>query len=912
MANGKETGNDVQPQFDYDGSPLPSTAGDEQEQPRTEHCRLLKSSGGVLAFFVLALMGAVATSGPKEATPVAPGFRELAQPFIQQHCLSCHGEKKAQAGFRIDLLEADFAKPKVAEQWKEVIDRINAGEMPPKGKPRPDVKQAAEFVDWVNKQLRDVDQAAKNAGGRIPMRRLNRDEYANTVRDLLKLDELIVRSLIEELPADGKAEGFDRLGAALFFDQTQIERSLSVAEKIAARAIVTEPPKTKKIVDIFGFLRKRPPEAMVEVFPGFTHKIPRGAEDRFVKPEFIEYIQGYPTYRKEYAGWGSIHHFAIGSVVTQDGYYRIRVKAKVDQRGRTEKNKFRLQYAFDSPIQAETEVGVDPSGTTEAVMFLHGPVNGEVKGPQVFRLLWNHNEKSVINEPNYQKLFSRWTQLRGQMEQAAAKRVPEKEMNALKAKRSDLEKEMNAWKGPAHIYNPAMDVEKLARLQIESIEIEGPIQKEWPPPSHKLLFFAGDTRQEIVYAEEIFAKFLPRAYRRPVSKAEVAEIVAVVKDAMDKGKLPFPEAMRIGLQRVLCAPGFLFMGEPSGANPKLRPLTDHELATRLSYFLWSTMPDDELFALANAGKLRDKGVVAAQVKRMLADPKAEQLVRNFAGQWLSVREFGSIQPAADYKNYDKALEQASKQEPYEFFAEVLKKNLPITSFLDSDFVMVNERLARHYDIAGVEGPEFRRVALRPEQHRGGVLGMAGLMTYLADGTRTLPMRRGTWVLRELFNDPPNNPPPNAGEIQPNTAGKNLTVRERVELHRRDAICASCHAKLDPYGLALENYDAIGQWRERANGEGFRGPKTPLLDVSGVFPDGKRFATLGEFKAGLMTKKDQFARAFSTKMLTYALCRPVGYTDRQLVDSLTGELRRDEYRIQSLIYAIVASEAFKTK
>jgi mono/diheme cytochrome c family protein len=865
--------------------------------------------GGALA---LALTGVVAGGGPKDGAPTSPGFQEVARPFIQRHCAACHGEKKANAGFRIDLLTADFTKPKMAEHWKEVIDRINAGEMPPKSKPRPEAKEAAVFVDWVNVQLREVEQAAKNAGGRIPMRRLNRDEYANTVRDLLKLDENIVRSLIEELPADGKAEGFDRLGVALFFDQTQIERSLSVAEKIAARAIVTEPPKTKKILDKFGFLRLRPPEAMVPVFPDFAHKIPRGAEDRFVKPEFIEIIQGYPTYRKEYIGWGGVQHFAVASVVTQDGYYRVRIKAKVDQRGRTEKNRFRLQYAMDSPIQVETEVAVDPSGTTEAIMFLNGPVSGEVKGPQVFRLLWNHNEKAVINEPEYKKLFSRWTQLRGQMEQAAAKRVPEKEMDALKKKRGELEKEMNAWKGPAHIYNPEMDIEKLARLQIESIEIEGPIQKEWPPASHTTLFFAGDKRQDIAYAEEIFAKFLPRAYRRPVSKAEIAEIVAIVKDAQGAGKMAFPEAMRIGLQRVLCAPSFLFLGEPSGANPKLRPLTDHELATRLAYFLWSTMPDEELFALAATGKLRAKDAVAGQVKRMLADPKAEQLVRNFAGQWLSVREFGSIQPAADYKNYDKLLEQASKQEPYAFFAEVLSKNLPITSFLDSDFVVVNERLAKHYDIAGVEGPEFRRVTVRPEQHRGGVLGMAGLMTYLADGTRTLPMRRGKWVLTELFNDPPNNPPPNAGEIQPNTAGKNLTVRERVELHRRDAICASCHAKLDPYGLALENYDAIGQWRERANGEGFRGPKTPLLDVSGAFPDGKKFATAEEFKAGLLTKKDQFARAFSAKMLTYALCRPVGYADRQLVDSLTEELRRDDYRIQSLVYAIVASEPFNTK
>jgi hypothetical protein len=225
---------------------------------------------------------------------------------------------------------------------------------------------------------------------------------------------------------------------------------------------------------------------------------------------------------------------------------------------------------------------------------------------------------------------------------------------------------------------------------------------------------------------------------------------------------------------------------------------------------------------------------------------------------------------------------------------------------------VNARLAKHYGIAGVEGPEFRRVPIGPEHHRGGVLGMAGLMTHLADGTRTLPMRRGSWVLRELFNDPPNNPPPNAGEIQPNTAGKFLTVRQRLELHRGDAICASCHAKLDPYGLALENYDAIGQWREHANGEGFRSAKAPILDVSGSFPDGKKFATLEEYKAGLMNKSHAFARAFSAKLLTYALCRPVGYTDHQLIASLADEVRRNDYRIQSLIYAVVASEPFNTK
>jgi len=856
------------------------------------------------------LFGTMAQGAPKDVVPV--GYREVALPFIEQHCLACHGAKKAKAGFRIDLLGADFSKANVAEHWKEVIDRINAGEMPADGSPQPDAKQAAAFVGWVNGQLQEVERAAKNAGGRIPMRRLNRDEYANTVRDLLKLDENIVRPLVEELPADGKAEGFDRLGVALFFDQTQIERSLAVAEKIASSAIVTEPPKVNRRFTKFDDLRKRPPAEMVEVFPGFTHTIPRGAKDRFLRPDVVEFIQGYPTYRKEYDGWGGIDHFAVNQVVTQDGYYRFRIKAKVDNRGRTEKNKFRLQYAMNSPIQVETEVVLDSTGTTEAIMFLRGPVNGEVKGPQVFNLLWNHTEKAVITEPSYKKLFGQWTGLRGKMEKAATDRVPQAEMDALKKQRDQLEKALNAWTGVMHIYNPDMDIEKLPRLLIESIEVEGPIQKEWPPASHKALFFAGDERRDNAYVREIFERFLPRAYRRPVTKQEIDAIVSVVKDAQTTSKLSFHDAMRMGLQRVLCAPGFVFLQEPAGGRPQPRPLTGNELASRLSYFLWSTMPDDELFALASAGKLHEPAVVAAQGKRMLADPKAEQLVLNFAGQWLSVRDYGSVQPAAEYKDYDKPLEQAAKQEPFAFFAEVLAKNLPVTSFIASDFVMVNERLARHYGIEGVKGPEFRRVAIRPEQHRGGVLGMAGLMTFLADGTRTLPMRRGSWVLRELFNDPPNTPPPNAGEIQPNTSGKNLTVRQRLELHRRNDICASCHAKLDPYGLALENYDAIGQWRERFNGEGFRGSNGPVLDVSGKLHDGTRFATLEEYKAGLMKQKDKFARAFSVKLLTYALGRPVGYTDRNVVDALTEALKKNDYRIQSLVYAIVASEPFNTK
>jgi mono/diheme cytochrome c family protein len=886
---------------------------------------------GFVAAFVGVVLAVHAVSAQTASTPAAGtpaaappsqgdraadiGYETTIQPFLTAHCLECHGEK-AEAGYRVDRLPLDFSQPTTADHWKEVIDRINAGEMPPEEKPRPDPKQAAALVDWVHARLREVDLAAKNAGGRIPMRRLNRDELANTIRDLLKLDENIVRPLVEEMPADGTAEGFDRLGAALFYDQTQIERGLDAAAKIAAVALINERPKVNLVVNRRGGVRQVTDQ--VEVFPAFKHMIPRGAPDRRLVGDKVEYLQGYPTYKREYDRFGAIDHFSIRDAVKQDGYYRVRIHAVIDNRGRAEPNVFRLIYAQDSPIQVDQEVAYDPSGVTEAVLFLRGPVNGEVKGPQVFRLLWNHTKDAVITEPKYRALFSQWTGLRGKIEQAVTRRVSEAEMADLKRQRDELEKRMNEWTGPAYIYNPAMNIEQLPRLLLEKIEVEGPIQLEWPPASHKALFFAGDeaptvpTGDDSAYVREMWARFLPHAYRRPVTPAEIDAVTAVVDKARAQEQLSLTEAMRVGLEWVLSSPGFVFLSEPTGAELKPRPLNDHETASRLSYFLWSTMPDDELFRLAEAGKLGDPAVTAEQVARMLADKKAEKFVSNFGGQWLSVREYGSVQPAAEYRDYDKPLERAAAAEPLEFFAEVLEHDLPITSFLDSDFLVVNERLARHYGIEGVKGEDFRRVAIRPEHHRGGVLGMAGLMTLLADGTRTLPMRRGTWVLRELLGDPPNAPPPNAGEIQPNTSGKFLTVRQRLELHRSDDVCASCHAKLDPYGLALENYDAVGAWRERFNGEGFRGRDAPLLDVSGQFPDGGRFKTLEEYKAGLVAQKDRFARAFSTKLLTYALGRPVGYTDHELLDDLVATLKKNDYRIRPLIQAIAASEPFRTK
>lgn len=832
-------------------------------------------------------------------------FEQSVLPYLRTHCYSCHDAKQAKAGFRIDQLSADLSAVRMADHWKEVADRINAGEMPPAKNPRPTAQEQTPVVDWINARLREADSAANSTGGRTPMRRLNREEYANTIRDLLFLDEKFVRPLIEDLPGDGKAEGFDRLGAGLFFDQTQMARALLVAEKIADKAIVevgpgqTETRTTPQLV----LEAEKHPRFQAPRARGAKGVVPRDAPLDTVghtwRKDGVDIIQGLPNRNEEISEFGPVGGGQLDALVTRDGYYRFRVHATVDKK-EGQIGSFLLSYAANTPVQQQVELAIDPSGVSETTLFLRA---GEPGMKRELRLMWTDTRRAIIPNPINARLEAKRKSLQGEIRSGVA---ASRDVAALRKQLEEIQAQEAALKTPQRIWNPALDPTKLPVLHLDKIEIEGPVEAEWPPRSHKSLFFAGNERSDEAYAREIFARFLPRAYRRPVQPDEVERVVRVVHEAMQNQQMPFTEAMRQGLARVLCSSSFWFVEREQPAAPQ------YALASRLSYFLWSSLPDDELFGLAASGKLADKAVLSAQVDRLLKDPRSEQFVRNFGGQWLGVREFSTVEPAREYRDYDSALKAASAEEPYAFFAEVLKHDLSITSFLNSDFAVVNERLARHYGIEGVQGSEFRRVPLTPEHHRGGVLGMAGLMTYLADGTRTLPMRRGTWVLTNLFNDPPGNPPPNAGEIQPNTAGASLSLRQRIELHRTNETCASCHAKLDPYGLALENYDAIGAWRTRANGEGFRAARAPAIDPSGTLLSGRSFQTLEEYKACLLEQKDEFAHCLTTKLLTYALSRPVGYTDHDTVDALVAELKAKEYRLQVLVKAIVLSKAFQTK
>ena len=899
-------------------------------------------------------LGAMTCLGLWMLQAPAAELPQTTRAFIESHCMDCHDATTARAGFRIDQLTADFTAGNTAGQWKEVMDKINSGEMPPKKKPRPDAKEAFAVASWVAQKLDETTKAAQGAGGRVPMRRMNRVEYANTVRDLFSLEEGFARRIEKELPADGKVGGFDRGAAGLFMDEGQLAQYMAVADLVLDEAVFNEQPKVQKMTydgtkeryvhglqtayknEAGEFVETSVPEVVANLkeplgwipqpnFDQYASKdrryVPHGPYDWALKNGGVEYLANLRFYNVD---WGK-------KGVTRDGWYRIRVQAGAFKgEGEEALKEVRLisQYALGSPIETVKSVVVDaPLDAPKEYEFMMYLQMGPPGMNRDWRLRWDFGERKepCIADPKYWDVQWKQVIVGGEIARAKSEKKSPEEIEAKKklleetiAKATENRK---TFEGPYWIWNPKLDIAKRPRLWIGRMEWEGPIV-DWPPKGRKDLFFAGEDREDEAYLREIFTRLLPRTYRRTVAPEELDRVVNWTLKAKTERSLSFTKAVREGVKNVLCSPKFLYLGSeemPANVAAKTpagpQPVDGWQFASRLSYLLWSSAPDEELYRLAAQNKMHDPAVLRAQVKRMIADPKAWEFVRNFAGQWLGVRNFDNGNPPNRdfYRYYDDALRDSSKREPLEFCNEVLKKDLPITDFLDSDFLIVNERMAKHYGIEGVEGDDFRRVPAPADDRRGGVLGMSGILTYLADGTRTLPVRRATWVLDTLWNQPVPPPPPNAGDLPAIKDKKQRSVRERLDEHRTSENCASCHARVDPFGMALENYDATGMWRDRQNGEGMNGDKrSPALDVSGRLPGGRGFTTVQEFKADLLAEKEKFVKGFTEKLLCYALGRPMGYADHLTVEQITAHAAKHEFRLQEIIQATVASTFFQTK
>jgi mono/diheme cytochrome c family protein len=861
-------------------------------------------------------------------TPDERGFART-QPFFDQYCLKCHEPDSKESSFRLgEKLPNDFSDRAVREKWGEVLNVLGGHEMPPEGEPQPTPDEAAAIIDWITAQLVAAERAGQSQT--IVMRRLNRNEYKYTIKDLLNVDFDVAM-----FPLDSAAGGFDNNGKALSFSPLQMELHVAAAQQILDRAIVTAPR----------------PDAIkwrFEVDNGAADDSTRVRIDDKNNP--IVNAGNNPLVN----GFKKIHHPSwdkgIGVRdfrVPEAGNYIVRMRTYGRTPGRTEvveSAKAILQGRFDQQNKENP--------------------NGE----RWHREAFDNDLKHFEVDPNYSYGPPRLKLVVQLGPQPTT--IAEFDVSAKEDTPDVLEFQTYFTTESAGVFlEYAYDVPSVAEnfwmigndafarpeVYVDWMEVEGPVfetastatsaatgnvkkpkpakvaaKTNWPPVSHlailpepfpKVKATTQLVKAERGYAQKTLERFMPKAYRRPVTKDEVATKLKLYETARDQGS-DFVEAMKLSLVAALASPHFLYMAEQSlggaetargSAEGRLSP---YEYASRLSYFLWSSLPDEELMELAKENRLADDKVVKQQIKRMLASPKADRFVKGFVDQWLGLREVGSNPPAKDlYARYDRHLELSIVAESREFFRTILNDNLNVMNFVSSDFVVINERMARHYGIPDVHGDAFRKVKVPEGVERGGIVTQASILSITSNGTRTSPVKRGTWVMKNLLGQDPGLPVANAGDIAPKVPGLDkATVRQRLEIHRTLAQCARCHNKIDPLGFALENFNAAGEYRTH-EGFGYRGrvePGDPAIDASSKLPDGTPITGVTGLRQALLTKEDLFLKCLAEKLLTYSLGRELTVGDTPTVQAAVKHVKANDYTLKSLIEFCATSDSFRNR
>jgi hypothetical protein len=753
---------------------------------------------------------------------------------------------------RLDQLD-DLPLAERVEVYLKIQEALTFGDMPPEDEAQPPPESVVMVQRWLGTQVRAAEQEVQ-VDRPMLIRRMNRAEYDNTIRDLFGVDLKPARVF----PEDDSAHGFDNVGQALSVSPLLLEKYLQSARWITDRVIYSERPETRterwtgaKLA--YGkYIERcrqagRQPEGDVALF--------------FQSGPAPNNIKNHSTYPVAFPR----PHFQADS----PGRYALRIKTHAVGGGVSEGLRYQIYW--------ETKhLDNFPLGDMAPILRI--------------------NRDSELLERRYLTREPVVYEFAAQLE-------PGQEFS------------YNFENGP-----PNVNVERVGKdypgpgMVVHWVEVEGPIFDAWPPASHQQLFYQGpDASMDAAYARGIFAGFARRAYRRPVDASEIDDMLAVFEQQLALGE-PFERAVAGGIQLSLCSPSFLYLTEPKHGGKSGR-LTDHELAARLSYFLWSSMPDARLFELADQGVLATPEALAAQVTRMLADPKASAFTHNFVGQWLNLRKLDQVAVDEElFPKYSDYLKFLIRRETELFFEEILRQDLSVLNFIDSDFVMINDRLARHYGIAGVSGAEFRRVSLRPEHSRGGLLGHASILTLTTCGTRSSPVMRGAWTLEHILGVEPPPPPKEIPALPPDTKGA-TTVRERLAKHREDPSCARCHNKMDPLGLALENYNVVGQWRKdygsfRSWGASPYRPGKPV-DAQVTLISGETVSNPAELRAALMKQKERFCHSLVEKLMVYALGRGLTLSDRASVRELGNRLE-ERYRLRDLILGIVNSETFQSK
>ena len=727
-------------------------------------------------------------------------------PLVEQYCVSCHNSEITEAGIDLERFNDQAAAIGDTRTWLRVRDVVEGHTMPPVDEPQPSATERDRIVAWVEN---DCLLAASNAGGSVPpvvIRRLNRQEYDNTIRDLLGLD----LHLANAFPPDDIGFGFDNVGSALNISPIHVEKYLDAAELAMDRALLLPDAEGMPPIELIGLA---------------TYPLPRDKPVEFahtLKPG--RYVADFSLVRVGIAETVTPPRLVVGLGKDRRTVEAVRVQDE------TVVYHFWLDVAEGDNL---VHVALAPAKPTATEGNKSREIAANVSGDQ------------------------RYGSERG--------------------------------------------------LHVDSLVVKGPITlpTDQIPPAHRQILFEtpgpGDAGR-LAAARAVVTQFAGRAFRRPPTPDEVDRILSIFHLANDRGE-SFERAIQVALTTVLASSRFLFLAEPDESRAD-RPLTEFELASRLSYFLWSSMPDEKLFEEASAGTLRQN--LRNHVVRLVNDPKADAFVANFAGQWLQLRKLGGVTPDRDlFPSFDDSLRDLMRGETERYFAGILRGNHSVLELLDSDYTYLNERLAEHYGINGVNGPEFRKVSLT-DHRRGGVLTQASVLTLTSNPNRTSPVKRGQWVLQQILGTPPPPPPPDVAKLDESPqAGQSASLRERMEIHRTDPKCASCHLQMDALGFSLENYDAVGRWRTLDG--------VFPVEPAGELPGGRKFADIGELKSLLgSSASKKFAKTLIENMLTYALGRGLEPSDFRTVEAIRQQLAADAYHAHDILFGIVESPAFQNR
>lgn len=761
-----------------------------------------KSSLAMGSSFVL-LCGIIAApnSSVAQKKPVPqkqPGFQTDVSPLVDKYCAPCHSDSVPPGGVKLTKGMTGTLALKDPIMWQRVAKNVSNHHMPPQGSPQLSDVQRRTITSWVDTAFAQNCNLADP--GKVTLRRLNREEYNNTVRDLLGVSARPA----DDFPNDDVGYGFDNIGDVLSMSPLLMEKYLSASEKLVKEAIRI--PKTKTQTVAANDLK----------FSGG-----------------VSAADGHLQMFSNGTGMATFH-------VTQSGWYRIQVKAG-EQHAGPENAKLELKLNRDV---LTTFAVTDTYGNPGAYVFPTKLTPGDWTVSASFT-----NDYYVGPQGN-QKQQDR-------------------------------------------------------NVALFAIELVGPVEDNPIRTSFqkKLIPTVPAKEQWDIEARKSLDWFASRAYRRPATKEELDRLMVVFQMGT-RANEGYERAMQLACQAVLCNPNFLFRIELDASNDS-RPLSAYELASRLSYFLWSSTPDETLYATAKSGDLLKPEVLKEQVTRMLQDPRSEALVDNFAMQWLQLRKLYNFQPDKQmFPTFNADLMNSMIEESKEYFGYVMKEDRPILDFIDSQYTFVNEDLAKHYGIAGVTGPNFRKVSTAGSG-RGGVLTQASVLAITSNPTRTSPTKRGKWILEQILGSPPPPPPPGVGDLaESSRVDANLSIRQKLEVHRKNPSCATCHTKMDSLGFGFENYDPVGRWRTKDG--------ALPIDSTAILPDGKKFSGPTQLKTILMGNKQEFTYNFVEKMMTFALGRGVDLKDKCFIEDIVKKAAANNYKFSTIVQGIAQSDTFRKR